>query len=319
MTTSFKTTFSPGTIIVGKWRRSRYYIHRMLGQGANGMVYLVQKVGTRQLYALKMGYETVDLQSEINVLHSLQGQKHYKTSRKQGHDQHASSFLVEVDDFTSDNKEIPFYVMRYVKGVPIHAFLEKKEREWLGFVGLSLLEKLQQLHDGGWVFGDLKPDNVLVSEYGHVELIDYGGVSSIGRSIKQFTERYDRGYWNAGSRTADEGYDLFSFALLCLNLLYDEGFKKVTNQQLPQARSTQDLLGLLGHPNVHPYAKWLRKAILHEFADTTEAITSWKRDVYPAAVKLKSKQTHVTPRWLKSAFAFSIIMLCCAIYFVVRF
>ena len=49
-------------------------------------------------------------------------------------------------------------------------------------MGLRLLQKLAQLHQAGWVFGDLKPQNVLVSDYGQVELIDYGGVTSIGRA-----------------------------------------------------------------------------------------------------------------------------------------
>lgn len=116
--------------------------------------------------------------------------------------------------------------MRYVEGKPLHHFLSKNGPDWLGLVGLGLLEKLRTLHECGFVFGDLKPENVMVSKYGEVELIDFGGTSPIGRSVKQFTEWHDRGFWNAGSRISDEGYDLFAFAVLCLRLLNEEGLKR---------------------------------------------------------------------------------------------
>ena len=109
--------------------------------------------------------------------------------------------------------------MRYVRGEALHHFIRRQGTDWTLLVGLRLLQKLAQLHQAGWVFGDLKPQNVLVSDYGQVELIDYGGVTSIGRSVKQFTEWYDRGFWNGGSRTADGTYDVFAFALLLIHVL----------------------------------------------------------------------------------------------------
>ena len=56
-------------------------------------------------------------------------------------------------------------------------------------------------------------ENVIVADYGHVELVDYGGVTAVGKSIRQFTEIYDRGYWNAGSRAADAS--MIYFLSLC--------------------------------------------------------------------------------------------------------
>lgn len=102
---------------------------------------------------------------------------------------------MEVDDFTYQGREIPFYVMRYVQGEPLCAFLARRGPRWLDVAGLRLLQQLGRLHHSGWVFGDLKPENVLVGAYGDVELIDYGGVTSEGHSVKQFTEWYDRGFW----------------------------------------------------------------------------------------------------------------------------
>ena len=88
----------------------------------------------------------------------------------------------------------------------------------------------------------------MVSAYGSVELIDYGGVSPFGR-VKQFTEWYDRGYWNAGSRTGDISYDLFSFAVMCIGLL-DEKSLREASCQLPQTRSVADLRWCAKKPRV---------------------------------------------------------------------
>jgi serine/threonine protein kinase len=305
--TSSNPEYSAGTVITGKWRNSRFVIQRILGRGANGTVYLVQKAGYRERYALKMGNDTLELQSEINVLTSLQIQR--KQKDKQEGIVHRP-YLLEVDDYSERHREIPFYVMRYVEGSPLHRFIRKRGQEWISIVGLRLLEKLRELHQLGFVFGDLKPENVLVSEYGEVELIDYGGVSSIGRSVKQFTEWYDRGYWNAGTRGSDEGYDLFAFAILCIHLIHGEGLRAIATQHLPQTRSVSDLLFLVQRSQkLKPYAGWLTKAIRGEFEGSDQAWNLWKQQINKP-VFAKNKPSHKTPRWLRYAFTFSFLLLC---------
>ena len=42
----------------------------------------------------------------------------------------------------------------------------------------------------------------------------------IGRSIKEFTEFFDRGYWGLGSRSAEPSYDLFAVAMIFINAYY---------------------------------------------------------------------------------------------------
>lgn len=305
VTTLSNAGYPPGTVITGKWRKSRYIVERTLGKGANGRVYLVHRAGVRQRYALKVGYDALDLQSEINVLSALKEQMH-------------NAYLVEADDHQDSSGDVPFYVMRYIEGDPLHRFIGRRGKEWLGLVGLNLLEKLSLLHASGYVFGDLKPDNVMVSPYGKVELIDYGGVSSIGRSVKQFTEWYDRGYWNAGSRTGDISYDLFSFAVMCIQVL-DEKALREASRQLPQTRSMTDLVMLVRrNPAFKPYAAWLNKALAGEFADSREALNQWRGSIRgPSAGRARSRQQD-TPRWLRNAFALSLFILACTIFFLFR-
>ncbi|MNU35408.1 Serine/threonine-protein kinase F [compost metagenome] len=309
VTTSYKAGIPAGTLVTGRWRGGRYVVQRLLGQGANGIVYLVQQAGTRNLYALKMGYDALDLQSEINVLKALQRQGQHNAEDRD------LSYLVEVDDYTLRDREIPFYVMRYVKGEPLSKFLTRRGGQWLDLAGLNLLKQLAVLHKGGWVFGDLKPDNVLVSAYGDVELIDYGGVSQNGRSVKQFTEWYDRGFWNAGGRTADPAYDWFSFAVVCIHMLAEARLKTAANQ-LPQTRSVADLVQIMNQePRLRPYSNWLKKAISGGFENTDEAYDLWKRMISRKPTRQSIRRT---PGWLKSAFAISLFLLVCAIYLTLR-
>lgn len=312
-TTSSKISLPQGTRIIGRWNGGRYVIQRLLGQGANGVVFLVKREKNGKLYALKLGFDTLDIQSEVNVLKALQRQ-----GRRRGAAERDLNYLVEVDDFTYQGREIPFYVMRYVQGEPLRAFLARRGPRWLDVAGLQLLQQLGQLHRSGWVFGDLKPENVLVGAYGEVELIDYGGVTSEGHSVKQFTEWYDRGFWGAGSRTADPAYDWFSFAVVCIHMLAESALKKAATQ-LPQTRSRSDLLAIVdGQEALAPYRAWLKRALHGEFSDTAEACRLWK-EIVTRRITPRRRTRPGTPGWIVGAFAVSLTLLACALYLTFRF
>ncbi|MCK9859239.1 serine/threonine protein kinase [Paenibacillus sp. ATY16] len=302
MTTSFKLNLRRGAVVTGKWKHSRYRVERLLGEGANGKVYLVH--ADRGWCALKVGMDAIDLQSEINVLQALE-----KQDRKQ-------TYLYEVDDLLGeDGKEYPFYIMRYVRGVTISDFLDKNGSEWFPLIGLNLLGKLAELHRKGWVFGDLKIDNVLVADYGYVELVDYGGVTAMGKGIRQFTEIYDRGFWNAGSRSADARYDLFSFAVLCIMLHEPKKLHALTGG-LPQIRSTEELERLIGEcKGLAPVAGWLRQALGGQFFDASEGAEAWRRLLHRRDTRVKSAKT---PGWLKGLAAVSAVVLGISVYWLLR-
>lgn len=304
--------YAPGTVITGKWRGNRYVVNRLLGQGANGTVYLVQREGRREQYALKIGYDALDLQSEINVLTSLQScrkrREHIQRREK------SAPFLFESDDY--GDGAIPFYVMQYVEGKPLHHFLSRMGPSWLGLVGMQLLEQLREVHSCGFVFGDLKPENVMVSDYGRTRLIDFGGASPLGRSVKQFTEWHDRGFWNAGGRSGDEGYDLFAFSVLCLRLLHEPELKQAA-RQLPQTRSVDDLLRIASGMENRKLGLWIKAALRGEFAGSGQARDAWKRHVHHE--RPRHTETRATPRWLSLAFTASLFLLAFTLLWVIRF
>ncbi|WP_071393055.1 serine/threonine protein kinase [Bacillus tuaregi] len=225
---------SPGAIIQGKWHRHTYTIVKELGFGANGIVYLAKR--NQEYVALKMSDNGMSITSEVNVLKSF--------AKVQGSALGPS--LYDVDDWEQGTGQISFYVMEYIQGPDFMSFIAQKGHSWLPVLILQLLSDLEKLHRNGWIFGDLKPENLIVTGPSpRIRCIDVGGTTLKGRAIKEFTEFYDRGYWGLGSRKADEGYDLFAVAMIMLHTAYPKRFSKTTggitqlSEQLKQSKALQ--------------------------------------------------------------------------------
>lgn len=235
---------SAGTVIKGKWHRHSYEIERLLGKGAVGEVYLARN--SNGYVALKISENSAGITSEVNVLKKL--------AEAQGSDLGPS--LIDVDDYEHPllKKTIPFYVMEYIKGEHFISFVQKRGVEWIDILILQLLNDLENLHRNGWVFGDLKPDNLIVSyPPAKVRCIDVGGTTRIGRSIKEFTEFFDRGYWECGTRRAEPSYDLFAVSMIMINAVYPKRFSK-------DGKGKEKIVSMI---DSHPYLR-KRKSILYK-------------------------------------------------------
>lgn len=300
MTMLSEVCLPEGFVITGRWNGHVYRVLGLLGEGANGKVYLVRQ--GRDLFALKMGFDLPDLQSEINILKSLmQGSAEYR------------GFMTDVDDIRLGARCLPFYVMRYVKGLPPLTFIRKYGPEWFHVIGGGLLRKLANLHRSGWAFCDLKQENVLVTGNGKVELIDFGGLTPIGKPVRQFTEFSDRGYWNAGSRTADEGYDLFAFAILCLQLAAKKPDFAQFAGWLPQNRHTGELVATIrACPLLQPYAPVLVRAVQGAYRSSPDALTDWNRSFSGHA---RPMPVRAARPWLGLSFAASLVFFASAAYY----
>jgi serine/threonine protein kinase len=289
-----------GMTLRGKWKGQSYSIVRTLGAGANGTVYLVSCRYSH--YALKVGLDPLDLQSEVNTLRQL---SNTSTSFR--------GMLVDVDDFLWQGKEFPFFVMKYMEGSSLSRFIEKRGRDWVILIGLNLLRKLTELHAQGYVFGDLKMENVIVSSYGHVELIDFGGVTPLGRSVKQFTELYDRGFWSAGSRVAEETYDLFSFALLMMRAVDERDTVNEASKSLPQNRGVTILVEMAERAQLTEAASWLKRALTGGFASSRQAFEEWRK-LLPHNGLPKRERAAVRGVWVSVCFALSVAVLAVTLY-----
>ncbi|WP_404450823.1 protein kinase [Virgibacillus necropolis] len=249
----------PGTSIVGKWHNKRYAIIKKLGNGAIGSVYLCEVGGKR--VALKISDKSMSMTMEVNVLKSLQ--------KVQG--KTLGPYLVDVDDWVTPHGHVlSFYVMEYLRGQSLSTFIKQNGNTWVGVFMLQLLDDLAELHKAGWVFGDLKEDNLLILHSPpKIRWIDVGGTTQIGRAIKEYTEFYDRGYWGMGSRRAEPSYDLFALVMVFVKLYYPNQFERGSNPE------TAILSRIKNVAPLRPYLPCLAKAIQGKYQSSAEM----KRDV----------------------------------------
>ena len=198
----------PGFILKGKWNGKEYTIKRLLGFGENGIVYLVESA--KKQYALKMSKEAIQLSYEIHAIQRL--------NQTQGLSLGFS--VLDIDDFLDQGHLYAFYVMPYQTGVTLEHYLYGRGDEEFKSMFIKIIKKINDFHQEGFIFGDLKPEHILItSKSGQVSFIDFGGVTAIGEGVRQFTELYDRGSWKSGTRKADPHYDLFSIAVLFIQFI----------------------------------------------------------------------------------------------------
>lgn len=263
----------PGTKIVGKWYKKEYVIKRILGKGAIGSVYLCETGG--RLAALKISDKGTSMTVEVNVLKSL--------GRVQG--SKLGPYLLDVDDWISPSGlTYSFYVMEYLEGEPVTDFIKNHGSVWIGVFLLQLLDDLENLHQSGWVFGDLKLDNLIVlTQQKKIRWVDVGGTTQIGRSIKEYTEFYDRGYWGLGTRKAEPSYDLFALAMVFVNIYYPGRFirsgqsEKVLHRKIDQIKP------------LNPYRIPLKKAISGKYKTSAEMKKEVIRVVYQVQNKSRTR------------------------------
>lgn len=236
-----------GTVIYGKWNKQRYVVLRLLGIGAVGTVYLCRKQTTNEQVALKISEQPLAMTSEVKVLKALQ--------KVQG--TRLGPCLLDVDDWeTSAGTRYAFYVMEYIRGVSLRTFIQQNGSQWIGVLLLQMLEQLENLHQAGYAFGDLKNDNIIVtSNPPLVHFIDVGGVTKFGRSIKEYTNFHDRAYWHLGKRIAEPSYDLFALAMIILAIYYPRTFKRTNNARELIKRKMLQIAPL------KPYYRCLLKAL----------------------------------------------------------
>jgi serine/threonine protein kinase len=197
----------PGTVLRGKWTQQEFAIQRCLGSGANGEVYqATQKGKGNALVAVKVSTVSADIASEWRLLSEL-----------------ASASPAFVQPVLMDDDALRkhfFYAMELIAGDALPVAAKSLGDPDLDRLFVDYLSALSSLHEKGYAFCDVKPENLLVerSRERRVRLVDIGGVTSFGRSVRQYTPTYDRGFWGLGSRTADASYDLVGLALVFLFL-----------------------------------------------------------------------------------------------------
>lgn len=305
MNTSFEH-WKPGERIRGKWHGHAYELVRKLGEGANGTVWKVCREG--RMFALKIGMNEWDMLCETDALRSVNEARGFALGPK----------LYETDDWVSGDRSYMFYVMSLVTGSPLHRCARMRQPEWRWVFLLQCLRQLSVLHRKGWVFGDWKPEHILIRKGAdEIRLIDFGGVTPIGRHVRQYTEMYDRAAWGMGDRKADPAYDLFALAVLFLSLhVESERWMKICKQ----SRHRLALYDIIRrNPNIFPYRRIFIRMIRGELTDAGETRRMLLRELL-GSVKdgswrtgRLSVQKRSLPYW-EGAFVSSLFLFLFAMY-----
>jgi serine/threonine protein kinase len=182
-----------------------------LGSGAFGTVRyarLIDRLKTRSHwaeYAVKvistekireLGYEA-SVQREIAVLRIL---SHPGIARL------ISSFRF---------REGAYLVLEYASGGDLHSLLRKHgslDHKSTRFVVGEIVAALSSIHELGLVYSDLKAENVLITEPGHIKLTDFGGcrpVTKVAKSLvdsiaKDLLKKLRDGDWKAKDADGDD-------------------------------------------------------------------------------------------------------------------
>jgi len=144
-----------------------FVLLKVIGEGSFGKVFQVKKKDTERIYAMKVlnkktvieRQEIQHTQTERNILQKL-----------------IHPFLVNLYfSFQTDDKL--YFVMDFVNGGELFYHLQKDKKfaeDRVRFYIAEITLGLEYLHANGVLYRDLKPENLLLTNDGHICMTDFG-------------------------------------------------------------------------------------------------------------------------------------------------
>ncbi|TNV78810.1 hypothetical protein FGO68_gene14078 [Halteria grandinella] len=165
----------------------------LLGEGAFGKVRLVKQLsiistpnpedGTRQ--EIQLG--AVKIMSKQKIIDAQQVDHVYNELSLQQQLKHP--FIVNMKGVQQDSRSL-YMLMEYVDGGEIFKLINKLGRlpaSLARFYTAQMVLCFEYLHSKGFVYRDLKPENVLIHQSGYLKLSDFGFIKRLGPQERTYT------------------------------------------------------------------------------------------------------------------------------------
>jgi formylglycine-generating enzyme required for sulfatase activity len=156
----------PGERLIGR-RIGPYEVRALIGGGGMGTVYRAARVDEyRQEVALKLIKAGLDGEEAL---------RRFRAERQVLAELHHPNIARLLDGGTTEDG-LPYLVMEFIAGQPIHRYCDGRHlatRERVGLVRAVCLA-VHHAHERGVVHRDLKPSNVLLTEDGTPKVVDFG-------------------------------------------------------------------------------------------------------------------------------------------------
>src|SRR5688572_23066706 len=145
---------------------SHYRIVSKIGEGGMGEVYLAQDTKLDRKVALKI--LPVEVASNRDRMERFI--REARSAAALSHPNIAQIFEIGEDDGTH------YIAMEYIEGVTLREKIHRQRTELRKLLRYlqHAAEGLAKAHAAGIVHRDLKPDNIMITQDGHVKILDFG-------------------------------------------------------------------------------------------------------------------------------------------------
>lgn len=160
---------------------NRYEIDRLIAKGGMSYVYLAFDKNLQVYRAVKEPIEGKNYQRNKSALlreTEIMAKMDYYSFPKI-----IEQFSERIDPYS---EETVFVVMEYIVGKSLMDTIENNRlsSNRVLELGMDVAAGLQYMHEKGYVFRDVKPQNIILHEDGRARLIDFGIVCKIGEDAK---------------------------------------------------------------------------------------------------------------------------------------
>jgi len=147
----------------------RFHIYEEIGSGLSSQVYKGRERSKISFCAIKRVDKSCmpSISTQVALMHRL-----------------SSPHILKFHDWYETRNNL-WLILEYAPGGDLKALLNADQRmpeEAVKMFGVDLMAGLQYLHAKGILYGDMKPSNVLVDEFGVLKLSDFGQARKVPSS-----------------------------------------------------------------------------------------------------------------------------------------